>query len=106
MLRWPETHCTKPMEKRQKHSALASTLQIVLALALIPISAVSRASSSNAAQESVQQPDTDTVATLLPPDEDQPEVTCGGGNIRVEATNSGNNTSYTTLQLAFAAINA
>ncbi len=35
-----------------------------------------------------------------------PEVTCGAGNIRVEATNSGNNADYATLKDAFDAINA
>src|SRR4029078_10886312 len=30
-----------------------------------------------------------------------PEVTCGAGNVRVEATNSGNNADYTTLKAAF-----
>ncbi|MGC2627402.1 MAG: hypothetical protein WA269_11225, partial [Candidatus Udaeobacter sp.] len=35
-----------------------------------------------------------------------PEVTCGAGNVRVEATNSGNNADYTTLKAAFDAINA
>ena len=35
-----------------------------------------------------------------------PEVTCGAGNIRVEATNSGNNADYATLKEAFDAINA
>jgi hypothetical protein len=35
-----------------------------------------------------------------------PEVTCGAGNIRVEATNSGNNADYPTLKDAFDAINA
>jgi len=34
-----------------------------------------------------------------------PEVTCGAGNIRVEATNSGNNADYATLKDAFDAIN-
>src|SRR5438552_1593156 len=48
----------------------------------------------------------DAEVALLPQDEEQPEVTCGAGNIRVEATNSGSNANYTTLQLAFAAINA
>src|SRR5439155_15518774 len=37
---------------------------------------------------------------------DLPEVTCGAGNIRVEATNSGNNADYATLKEAFDAINA
>src|ERR1043166_1377884 len=32
-------------------------------------------------------------------------VTCGSGNIKVEATNSANDTSYSTLGAAFAAIN-
>ena len=35
-----------------------------------------------------------------------PAVTCGAGNIRVEATNSGNNADYATLKEAFDAINA
>ena len=35
-----------------------------------------------------------------------PEVTCGAGNIRVEATNSGNNADYATLKDAFDAVNA
>jgi hypothetical protein len=34
-----------------------------------------------------------------------PAVTCGAGNIRVEATNSGNNADYATLKEAFDAIN-
>ena len=34
-----------------------------------------------------------------------PEVTCGAGNIRVEATNSGNDADYATLKDAFDAIN-
>ncbi len=35
-----------------------------------------------------------------------PNVTCGAGNVRVEATNSGNDADYATLAAAFTAINA
>src|SRR5438045_2427608 len=91
------------MKKRQNYSAYPSVLQITLSLALISISA-GLASSVKASPASRARADTETA--LLPQDEEQPEVTCGAGNIRVEATNSGSNANYTTLQLAFAAINA
>ena len=85
------------MRKNRHYFTRASTLQITLALAFASVSAILFASSFFAAPSDLTQDEPVLFA---------PTVTCGASAIRVEATNSGSNTSYVSLQAAFNAVNA
>ncbi len=94
---------TPSMKKKHNNSVSASALQIALALAPISISVVLLASSLTPAPTVRSQRRSLGLQYrhLL-----RPTVVCGSNNIRVEATNSGNDADYPTLKRAFDAINA